>query len=141
MRHIASNLKLLNCADCMLLFLLQIANLISLQSAGLCWIRIPNDSSSGQERLSMLFFAIMLFCLTPFGWQAFALAEKRFFVLDSAKGLYSPSAYFVSYVLSSKQPQPLGLLSPSLLNLMNLMHLMRRIREEHATAGGCVGLE
>lgn len=68
---------------------------------GLCWIRIPNDSSSGQERLSMLFFAIMLFCLTPFGWQAFALAEKRFFVLDSAKGLYSPSAYFVSYVLSN----------------------------------------
>ena len=71
-------------------------------SAGLCWIRIPDDSSSAQERLSVLFFIVMMWCLQPFGWQAFAISEKRFFILDSAKGLYSPSAYFVSYVLSSK---------------------------------------
>jgi hypothetical protein len=69
--------------------------------SGLCWIRIPDDSSSAQERLSLLFFAVMMFCMIPFGWQAFPLAEKRFFVLDSAKDLYSPSAYFAAYVLSS----------------------------------------
>ena len=44
---------------------------------------------------------VMMWCLQPFGWQAFAISEKRFFILDSAKGLYSPSAYFVAYVLSS----------------------------------------
>ena len=49
----------------------------------------------------MLFFIVMMWCLQPFGWQAFAVSEKRFFILDSAKGLYSPSAYFVAYVLSS----------------------------------------
>lgn len=39
--------------------------------------------------------------MTPFGFMAFPIADKRFYILDSTRGLYTPSAYTVAYILSS----------------------------------------
>ena len=49
-----------------------------------------------------MFFVLMMFCMVPFSYMAFPAADKRFFKMDSAKGLYSPSAYFVSYQCGSE---------------------------------------
>ena len=70
--------------------------------AGLVWIRLPDNGNSAQQRLSLIFFCLMMFTMTPFGYMAFPIADKRFFLLDSAKGLYAPSAYFMAYVTSSE---------------------------------------
>lgn len=43
-----------------------------------------------------------MFCMTPFAYMAFPLADKRFFILDSQRGLYMPSAYFAGYMISSE---------------------------------------
>ena len=69
---------------------------------GLVWIRLPNDANSAQQRLSLIFFCLMMYSMVPFAYMAFPAADKRFFKLDSAKGLYSPSAYFLAYNVASK---------------------------------------
>ena len=71
------------------------------ECTGLVWIRLNDDGNSAQERLALLFFAIVMFCMTPFGFMAFPIADKRFYIMDSTRGLYTPSAYTAAYITSS----------------------------------------
>ena len=61
---------------------------------GLVYIRLPENASSAQPRTSTIFFMLMLNAVTPMSYMAFYVADRRFFLLDSANGLYSPSAYY-----------------------------------------------
>lgn len=56
--------------------------------------------------MSTLYFATMLFLMNPFSYMSFFLSDRRFFVMDSANGLYAPSAYHVATVTASESSFP-----------------------------------
>ena len=64
--------------------------------AGLVYIRLPDNATSAGPRTSTIFFMIMLNALTPISYMAFYVADRRFFQMDSANGLYAPSAYYMA---------------------------------------------
>lgn len=62
-------------------------------SSGLVYIRLPDNANSSSSRLAALFFLTMIFQMTPFSYMTFYFSDRRFFLKDSANGLYAPSAY------------------------------------------------
>ena len=64
--------------------------------AGLVYIRLPDNATSAQPRASTIFFILMLNAITPISYMAFYNSDKRFFEMDSANGLYAPSAYYMA---------------------------------------------
>ena len=74
--------------------------------AGLVYIRLADNAETASPRLATLFFSTMLFLMNPFSYMSFFLADRRFFLLDSANGLYAPSAYHLAAVTASASPLP-----------------------------------
>lgn len=66
--------------------------------AGLVYIRLPDNANSASSRLAALFFLTLIFQMTPFSYMSFYFADRRFFIRDSANGLYAPSAYQLAAV-------------------------------------------
>ncbi|KAK9790760.1 hypothetical protein WJX73_006620 [Symbiochloris irregularis] len=66
--------------------------------AGLVYIRLPDNATSAQPRASTIFFLLMLNAITPISYMAFYVSDRKFFKMDSANGLYAPSAYYLSTV-------------------------------------------
>ena len=59
-------------------------------------------NTSVEERLALLFFVQLLYELLPFCYMSFYVADRRFFAADVANGLYHPSAYYLSAIVSGQ---------------------------------------
>jgi hypothetical protein len=80
---------------------------ILLRPPGLVYIRLPDNANSASSRLAALFFLTLIFQMTPFSYMSFYFADRRFFIRDSANGLYAPSAYQLAAVTAGTPPPPL----------------------------------
>lgn len=72
--------------------------------AGLVYIRLPDNANSSSSRLAALFFLTMIFQMTPFSYMTFYFSDRRFFLKDSANGLYAPSAYQLGTLTAGRLP-------------------------------------
>ena len=102
-----------------------------LVSAGLVYIRLPDNGNTSSQRLASMFFLTMIFQMTPFSYMSFYFSDRRFFLKDSANGLYAPSAYQLG-TLTAGQPHQLGMEPPPPPSLPNPVKqgLLDRVKEE-----------
>lgn len=73
-----------------------------LACTGLVYIRLPDNATSSQPRTSTIFFAQMINAVSPMSYMAFYATDRHFFRLDSANGLYAPSAYYLAAVTAGE---------------------------------------
>lgn len=75
-------------------------------SPGLVYIRQPDNATSASSRLAALFFLTFVFQMSPFSYMSFYFSDRRFFIKDSANGLYAPSAYQMATLTAGAPPHP-----------------------------------
>ena len=71
--------------------------------AGLTFLSLGSTLDAVENRLAVLFFLNMMLQLLPFAYMSFFVADRQFFAVDSANGLYRTSAYYIAAMTSSKQ--------------------------------------
>ncbi|KAK9834135.1 hypothetical protein WJX81_001128 [Elliptochloris bilobata] len=69
--------------------------------AGLTFFDLGEAPQDTFQRLSALFFIMLLFELLPFCYMSFYVADRQFFAADVAAGLYHTSAYYLAHTLAA----------------------------------------
>ena len=74
----------------------------TLRAAGLVFYDLDDGPAAAFQRMSVLYFTMLLFELLPFCYMSFYVWDRKFFLSDRASDLYSTSAYYMAHMAGSE---------------------------------------
>lgn len=74
----------------------------TLRAAGLVFYDLDDGGAAAFQRMSVLYFTMLLFELLPFCYMSFYVWDRKFFLGDRASDLYSTSAYYMAHMAASE---------------------------------------
>jgi hypothetical protein len=74
----------------------------TLRAAGLVFYDLDDGPAAAFQRMSVMYFTMLLFELLPFCYMSFYVWDRKFFLSDRASDLYSTSAYYMAHMAASE---------------------------------------